>query len=92
MALSEEHQVSLQPFVQQVTQRHHFISPRSPQPPQSQEEQISREHLLELSEENDKLKTEKEHLLRSHQELTENYEDLKVSHEKVSEELQFLKM
>ena len=38
------------------------------------------------------MKTEKEQLLRSHHELMENYEDLKVSHQKVSEELQYLKM
>jgi hypothetical protein len=58
-------QMVLQPFVQCVAQRDQFVSARS----EVEEQDRDREHLIEMAEENDKLRLEREHWLRKYQDL-----------------------
>lgn len=85
--MPEDAQLTIKTFVQEVTQRKLFIS-ASQEP---QEDDRNREHLIELAEENEKLKQERDHWQHKYEDLKENYDYLKSTHDKISEELNYLK-
>ena len=85
--MPEEAQLTLKIFVQEVTQRGLLVSANH----EIEEEDGSREHLIELSEENEKVKHERDHWQHKYEDLKENYDYLKTAHDKISEELNYLK-
>jgi hypothetical protein len=87
LTMDQQCQIALQPFVMSVTQREEFVQPLA----RPQEEGKKPEHLIELEEENEKLKAEKEALARKFHDLKESYDYLKISHSRLSEEVNFLK-